>query len=135
MEGIEKVITTIKGLASSEEFLKRRRMSEKALIRERKLNVTDIVYFVLSLKKATLPFELERYFSESGRAPVVPSSMSKARSKLSYTAFEEIFNVTVAELPGENQYKGYKILYISKSLLAYWKNRSARSFMLLYRQS
>lgn len=110
VEQIAAIIQKLQNKVESTEFMKRHRVNEKAFVRQRKIKAGDIVYFVLTLMKTTLPFEI-MHFTKSGTMPMVaPSSISKARSKLKHTAFEELLDFIANEIPKENKFKGYEVL-------------------------
>jgi hypothetical protein len=112
MEKIVNIISIIKAKATDEEFILRHKSDAKAFIRKREISFSDVIYFVLSLLKTTLPFEIMHYFGTMGKKTVNPSNISRARSKCQYTAFLELFLLTAKAISVNkaNLFKGYRVL-------------------------
>lgn len=102
----------MKGRIEEKDYIGRHKMGERSFVRHRKLKVEDVIYFVLTLTEEPQDIEIMRYFEAKGSEAVSAGSMSKARAKLRYTAFEELFHVASEVCPAEEEYKGYRVLAV-----------------------
>jgi hypothetical protein len=105
---IEKMLRIIREEPESAEFVKRYKVREKDFIRKRKLKFSDIVNFVIGNTGMCLDYEVMNFGDETG-INVSPAAVSKARSKVSFRAFEELFQKTAKEIPVTNTFKGYRL--------------------------
>jgi hypothetical protein len=110
MCGAEQILSEVKRLMESEDFIARHKTREDAFTRTRKLSAQDIIRFVLGLKGTTQPFEIARYFSETKQTPVSAGSMTKARTKLSWSAFGELLRLSGEIVPTPCRFQGYRLI-------------------------
>lgn len=104
------LIYTIKSLVNSEAFKEKFRVSNTDFVRNRKISVSTIVFFILSSIKSGLVFDLEHFLQYSKTEKFSTAAMTKSRKKLSYLAMEEILSVSVEEIPVEKTWKNYQLL-------------------------
>lgn len=90
---IYKLISDVKKTVTSESFKMKHCLQENAFTRNRKMSFQDIIFFVLSLPRKSLPTELGLFF-ENRDISVSKQAFSKARYKISSNAFEEIFKMS-----------------------------------------
>ncbi len=106
------ILSEVERLSESEDFIKRHKTQERAFTRKRKLRARDVMLFVLTLRRTTQPFAMSRYFAETKQTPAAPGSMTKARTKLSWTAFRETLRVSVAMSSASRRFQGYRLIAI-----------------------
>lgn len=110
MEKIIDIIGKMKETAKDREFVNKHKNKKTSFGRKSgKIDPCDIMFFVMSLIKTTLDFEIMHYCRYSSMENVVASSISKARKKLKYSAFEELLEVVTKEMPITNKFKGYRV--------------------------
>ena len=90
-----KLVSYLKNIIFSHEFLSRHRNSTKAFTRKRKLPFHTLLFFLINLVKGSYQDELDKYFQtihrfEVAKRIVSKVALSKARMKLGYTAFIEL---------------------------------------------
>ncbi len=88
-----KLIKNVKTLITSDEFRTKHSLEDNAFTRNRKLSFQDIIFFILGLPRKSLPTELDLFFEEK-EFSVSKQAFSKARYKISYQAFEDIFQMS-----------------------------------------
>ncbi len=99
------------------------KMNPKDFTRDRKLPFARLVLFMLNLVRKTLQHELDRFFALlglSGQLPPSKQAFSKARMKLSPTAFIGLNDRLVGQFYADGQFKrfkGYRLLGIDGSTL------------------
>jgi len=108
VDTIEKMLKIIVDKPKNREFIERHRTSEKDFIRNRTLSFSDIVNFVIGNTGMSLDFEVMNFCEESGTS-VSAAAVSKARSKVSFRAFEDLFQATAEEIPSTNTFNGYRL--------------------------
>ena len=100
---------------NSYEFKERARKSSKDFTRKRKMGFEDLMYFmILSLKSSTAT-ALRRFFiGMSINIFMTQQSLSEARTKVSVSAFVELFELTADAMTEHCTYKwhGYRIYAI-----------------------
>jgi hypothetical protein len=113
METIENIIETIRKMACDSEYIGRHKGKGTYFGRSSgKIAPHDVIFFVMSLIKTTLDFEVLNYIEDSRMQNVVASSITKARKKLSYTAFSELLDVITPMISGNVLHKGYRVLAV-----------------------
>ena len=106
MKAETKFIRQIQKLSEDEEFQKRHiRNIEKDFKRTRKLRFSDVIMYSIGNTKSPLELEAEK-FSKYIEADSVMGRLCKARQKVNYTAFEELFETTAASSPREKKLSG-----------------------------
>lgn len=112
MNKAAEILSEVERLSESGEFINRHKANGSAFSRKRKLSVRDIMLFVLTLPKTTQPFALSRYTAETKQQSVAAGSMTKARSKLVWSAFREVLCVSAAMAFAPRRFKGYRLIAI-----------------------
>ena len=115
-----KLIKDVKTAIGSEDFKAKHSLIPNVFTRNRKMSFQDIVLFVLSLPRKSLPTELDMFFEDRG-ITISKQAFSKARYKISYQAFEEIFNMSTDIFKFTRQPKtwdGYRVFAIDGSDIA-----------------
>jgi len=110
MSEAEQILSEVARVIESEDFIERHKTQESAFTRKRKLSARDVIQFVLTLMGTTQPFELERYFAETKQRPVAAGSMTKARTKLSWSAFREMLRLIVGMAAAPCNFQGYRLI-------------------------
>lgn len=110
MSGPEQILSEVTRMIESEEFIACHKTQETAFMRKRKLKARDVIQFVLTLKGTTQPFEVARYFSGTKQAQVAAGSMTKAWSKLSWSAFRELLCLSGELAPSPCRFQGYRLI-------------------------
>lgn len=105
---IEKMLEIIREETKNRDFVKHYKTGEKDFTRNRKLSFGDIVNFVIGNTGMCLDFEVMSFCDEI-KTDVSAAAVSKARSKVSYRAFEALFQETSKAIPINNTYKGYRL--------------------------
>ena len=102
LKNCAKIVSSVHKRIFSKEFLLRHRKAEKYFIRNVKLTFPVLIIFLMNLLKNSLQIELDQFFNLNSqniisRPTVVKSAFTKARKKLSYTAFIEMNELLVKE--------------------------------------
>ena len=105
---IENMIKAIQTASLSESFINTHKSKLTDFTRNRNLGFEEIVHFVIGNLGTSLDFEVMNFCAK--RAQTVSSAaVSKARDKVQYTAFEELFKLSAKCVPVTNNYKGYRL--------------------------
>lgn len=113
MGKIATIITKIREMATSEDFIAKHKEHKQFFTRKHhKIEPADVIFFILSLIKTTLDFEILHYCNQCEMQDVVASSITKARKKISFTAFEELLDFMAKNIEATNKFKGYRVLAI-----------------------
>lgn len=114
------LLQEINKLVNSSDFIGRHRIGEKSFIRTRKLPFAKIFTSILYLVKKSLTIECELMEPDINIIPPSKQAFSKARYKVSHTAFQELLKVT-QEVFYQNQtsglWKGYRMIAADGSSL------------------
>jgi hypothetical protein len=117
-----KTITETDILIHSEEFLNRSRLKETFFTRKRKMDFPAVIMFLVNLLKLSLKVELikfNRLFLHHAVC-ISKSAFSKARRKISFLAFRELFELT-SKIWLQSQdfhlYKGHRIFAVDGSIV------------------
>ena len=114
------LIKKIKTLIASDEFKEQHSLEQNAFTRNRKLPFQDVIYFILGLPRKSLPTELDSFFEDRDFS-VSKQAFSKARYKISFQAFKDIFDMTtnIFEFTKHPKtYDGYRVFAIDGSDIA-----------------
>ena len=114
------LIKKIKTLIASDEFKEKHSLEQNAFTRNRKLSFQDVIYFILGLPRKSLPTELDSFFEDRDFS-VSKQAFSKARYKISFQAFKDIFDMTtnIFEFTKHPKtYDGYRVFAIDGSDIA-----------------
>ena len=101
------IVTKIKKLLCSKNFMKRSKNSEKDFTRERKMPFIPLVVFMLNLVKQTLQKELTHFINIISKKDknITKSAYSQSRMKLKHEAFIELNNLLIEEFYTDNYFK------------------------------
>lgn len=108
----------IQTLIKSPNFIKRHKQNTTDFTRKRKLTFHDVINHVLSVPRKNTTLDLQKFIDTNPHIKAQSYSkqaFSKARSKIKWKAFEEIFDVTTKSLfesSNQHRWKGYQILAI-----------------------
>ena len=105
---IEEMIKVIQSTSLKEGFSNAHRSRETDFTRKRNLGFEEIIYFVIGNLGTSLDFEVLNFCSKREQT-VSPAAISKARDKIQYTAFEELFKISAKCVPNKNNYRGYRL--------------------------
>lgn len=120
------LIKNVKKLIASDEFRIKHSLEQNAFTRNRKLSFQDIIYFILGLPRKSLPTELDLFFEEQEYC-VSKQAFSKARYKISFQAFEDVFHMSTDIFQFNRQpetWDGYRIFAIDGSDVAVDHNKN-----------
>ena len=108
MKAETKFIRQIQKLSEDEEFQRRHiRNAEKDFKRTRKLRFSDVILYSIGNTKSPLELEAEKFSKYIEASSVSGAALCKARQKVKYTAFEELFETTAVTSPREKRFRGY----------------------------
>lgn len=112
MRADTKFIKQIKQVASSREFQCRNVINGKTdFIRKRKLSFSDVIMYTIGNTRSSIGLEAER-FSEHIGEEISGAALCKARQKIKYTAFQELFELTAETAPRTNKFHGYYVIAV-----------------------
>ena len=114
MNRIVAFLGSIMRLAGDEALICRYKDKPSSFTRDGKIKVSDVIFFVLSLIKTTLPLEIHHYVKSGIMQLVVASSITKARLKVLAGIFKEILCTTVKELPVKKTFKGRQVVGVQQ---------------------
>ena len=131
-----KLISTLKDILLSKEFLQRHRKSDRDFIRNRQLPFHLLIIFLLNIVRSAIQHELDNFFktlfhSELIIKCITKSAFSKARRKISYTAFIELFNKQIEFFYNNYQVKtwrGFILKAVDGSTLLLPKNEDTSQY-------
>jgi len=120
-------------------YLCRFRTKPKYFSKEGKLGFVNLVSFVLNMVKKTLQIELDDFFSliKQNKNQVTKQAFSKARNKIGWEGFKELYDMTVKTAytaEDLNYYEGFRLCAIdgtsvavdnSEELLSYFGSSGA----------
>jgi len=107
-ETIEKMLLTLQEASKNENFINKHKSKETDFIRKRNLSFEDTTNFIVGNLGTNLDFEVLNFCSGRMKG-VSAAAVSKARDKIKYTAFEEIFRKSAKDVPVKHAYKGYRL--------------------------
>lgn len=109
---IKKIINKIQKLANDDAFKNQHKRKETDFIRNRKINFSDIVLFVLGLSNTSFDFERINFCHVAGIESVSNAALSKARDKVNFSAFRELLAQTQKLIPATAGFKGYRVVAV-----------------------
>lgn len=113
MRAETKYIREIQKTAESLEFQKRHvENAEKDFKRKRKMSFSDIIMYTIGNTRSSLGLEAERFAKELKCGGITGAAICKARQKVKYTAFQELFEKTAEGSPRNKKYHGYNIIAV-----------------------
>jgi len=103
-------------------FFLNNKMKTSDFTRKRKLRFESVVGILLNFNKKSTQTEIDIFFEKflNGEEPVSRQAFEKARLKINYTAFLELFNVSVKGglLPEDSSFlKGFRVVAVDGSTL------------------
>jgi len=117
------LIDFLKKIINSEDFIKQHRQSPTDFIRQRKLPISMLIFFLMNLIKGSYQDELDHFFKaifnfDVAKRIVTKAALTKARLKLKYEAFLNL-NSSLIEHFYENfqpqKWNGFTLLAIDGS--------------------
>jgi hypothetical protein len=109
VKNIDKIICAIKNKAEDTEFITQHKRRKQDFTRKQKLTPTDVIYFILGKTGNPMDFETLT-FCETMNKKIQPPAICKARDKIKYTAFEELFHHSTNTIELKNFYhNNYRI--------------------------
>lgn len=85
---------------------------EKYFSRQRKLNYEDVIAYVIGNCRCSGELEAYRFCENLSCNEISATALRKARNKINYTAFYELFQQTIEIVPQEKCYHGYRIIAV-----------------------
>ena len=108
-----KFIREVQKTAISQEFQKKHKMNpEKDFKRNRKLSFSDVIMFTIGNTRNPIGLEAERFSKHLSCNQISTAAICKARAKIKYTAFEELFENTAEHSPRNKKYHGYSLIAV-----------------------
>lgn len=111
MRADTKFIKQIKQMAKSEEFQNKHVKNKTNFSRKRKLSFTDAIMYTIGNTRSPICLEAERFSAHIGEE-ITGAALCKARQKIEYTAFQELFETTAQTARRNNKYHGYHIIAV-----------------------
>ena len=111
MKKVIEIIQSIKDKINEAEFVSQHKTNPTNFSRKKKLDFEMVFFFVLTMIKSNLDFDINHFFKNLN-VNVVPSAITQRRSQIQYTAFEEILKFVGLQMPSEKTLKGYRVLAI-----------------------
>ena len=105
---INKVIRKIKKKSEDIEFVLKHKREAKDFTRRKELRPADVIYFVLGKTGNPMDFATLAFCGKM-RKEIKAPGMCKAREKLNFKAFAELFRESSKDIPAKNLYKGYRL--------------------------
>jgi hypothetical protein len=121
MKNANEIIEKLKNEINLPSFMESNRRSKKDFLRERKLNFSTLITFMLNTNNLTLQKELTEFMRKfTDNKNVTKGAYSQQRIKLKAKAFKELNNVLVNEFYTDEDifnWKGFRLLSIDGSTL------------------
>ena len=110
MKAETRFIRQIQKMASDVEFQSKHvRDGEKDFKRTRKLTFSDVIMYTIGNTRSPLELEAQRFSKYLTADEISSAALCKARQKIKYTAFEELFEQTAASAPKDKRFHGYHL--------------------------
>lgn len=108
---LQKILEVSLKLIRNEEFRRRHVFNpETHFVRNRKLGFPSVMKYVLGNSRESMAFTSEKFAMSSGLESISPAAICKARSKISYEAFEELFEECARVIPVRYRLYGYRLI-------------------------
>lgn len=112
MKESRKIIKKIKEVSQNNEFKEQHTINKgKNFVRQRKISFSDIIMYEIANTRNPIAIEAERFSSCIGK-DVSSAALCKARQKISYTAFKELFEITSKICPLDKKYHNYRLIAV-----------------------
>lgn len=115
---VKLILNTIQKKSNSEDFISKHRIRSTSFTRKRKLTFKSLILFILGNSKTSLSLELSRFIDHL-KLPedmfITKQAFSKARQKISYSAFVELFKTSVSiilEKANIKTYRNYQLVAV-----------------------
>lgn len=113
MKAETKFIREVQKTALSQEFQNKHIMNpEKDFKRNRKLTFSDVIMYIIGNTKNSIGLAAERFSKHLNCEKISAAAMCKARAKVKYTAFEELFENTAEHAPRNKKFHGYSLIAV-----------------------
>lgn len=109
---IKTIINKIQEISKEESFKLRHKVNTTDFIRERKLNFSSVVMFVIGLSNTSFDFERIKFCNAIGIDKISNAALCKARDKINFTAFRELLTTTQKLIPTNSKFKGYRVIAV-----------------------
>lgn len=110
MKAETRFIRQIQRTARDEEFQSKHiRDAEKDFKRTRKLTFSDVIMYTIGNTRSPLELEAQRFSKYLAADEISGAALCKARQKIKYTAFEELFEQTAVTVSRNKQFHGYHL--------------------------
>ena len=111
MEKGTKFIRQIQSMAKEKSFRETHvKNAQKDFIRTRKMTFQDTIMCTIGNTKGPLALETEKFCRKLDRGTISAAAVCKARQKIKYTAFKELFEKTAANIERDKKFCGYRII-------------------------
>ena len=110
MKAETRFMRQIQQMARDQEFQsKHTRDAKKDFKRTRKLTFSDVVMYAIGNTRSPLELEAQRFSKHLEAKEISGAALCKARQKIKYTAFKELFEQTAATAPRDKRFHGYHL--------------------------
>ena len=110
MNADTRFIRQIQKTVNDKEFQREHvRNSEKDFIRTRKLTFSDVILYTIGNTRNPVALEAERFTKYISAEKISGAALCKARKKVKYTAFKELFEQTAVISPRNKCFHGYHL--------------------------
>lgn len=108
MKAETRFIRQIQKMANEKEFQNKYvTNADKDFKRTRKLTFSDVIMYTIGNTRSPLELEAERFSKHLTADEISAAALCKARQKIKYTAYEELFKQTAATSPRDKRFHGY----------------------------
>ena len=80
--------------------------------RKRKMGFSDTIMYTIGNTRSSIGLEAERLSKHIAADEISGAAICKARQKIKYTAFKELFELTAQSAPRENCFHGYHVIAV-----------------------
>jgi len=101
---IEKILERTQNTVKDEEFIEKHKRAKTDFVRKRNLSFAEITNFVIGNLGTSMDLEVLNFSSERSMGVSV-AAVSKARDKINYSAFYELFRLSAEDIPVKYKYK------------------------------
>lgn len=110
MKAETRFIRQIEKMSRDKEFQNKHiRNVEKDFKRTRKVSFPDIIMYTIGNTRSSVALEAERFSKHLEAGEISGAALCKARQKIKYTAFKELFEATAAASLRDKCYRGYHL--------------------------
>lgn len=115
---VKLILNTIRKESISEDFINKHKIGNASFTRKRKLCFERLLLFILGNSKTSLSLELSRFIDDlnlPANTFITKQAFSKARQKISYSAFIELFKASTNIILAKakiNTYRNYQLVAV-----------------------